>query len=170
MNEITTIKEAIRLVNPQSSVYSLVCTISDIDLTKGICNCTPENDSAVLVNVRLNADYKDGFKLIPKDNSKVLVSLINNTTGFISMVSEVDEIHLNGTNYDGLVKVKDITDKLNALENKVNDLINILKTTTIPLAPSGTYPFAPLYANVNVLTPTQQTEIENKTILQGNGS
>lgn len=115
MDNITTIKDAIRRINPQTNNYSIVCTVSDIDLINGICNCTPVDGSGVLVNVRLNADNKDGFKLIPKDNTKVLVTLINNTTGFISMVSEVDEIHLNGVTFGGIVKIVEQTAKLNQL-------------------------------------------------------
>ena len=170
MDDITTIKDAIRRINPQSNNYSIVCTVSDIDLINGICNCTPVDGSGVLVNVRLNADNKDGFKLIPKDSTKVLVTLINNTTGFISMVSEVDEIHLNGVNYDGLVKVQDLTDKLNALENKVNDLITACSSQVVTLGPSGTFPLASFFTSVTPLTPTIQTDIENLTVKQGNGS
>jgi len=170
MNEVTTIKEAIRSVIPDMNNYSVICTVSDIDLVKCVCNCTPKDGGAVLVNVRINASNKDGFKLIPKNNTDVVVTLINNTTGYVSMVSEVDEIHLNGVNYDGLVRVIELTDKLNALENKVNDLITACSSQVVTLAPSGTFPMASFFTSVTPLTPTIQTEIENITVKQGNGS
>lgn len=169
MNEITVIKEAIRLTNPQSNNYSVVCNVSDIDTVKCVCNCTPIDGSAVLVNVRLNASDKDGFKLIPKNNSIVLVTLINKTTGYVAMISEVDEIHLNGINEDGIVKVNDLVTKLNNLENLVNNILTTLKSTTIPLAPSGTYPFAPLYTSYNNIAPlTNKNDLENPKIKHGN--
>lgn len=115
MNEVTTIKEAIRSVIPDMNNYSVICTVSDIDLVKCICNCTPKDGGAVLVNVRINASNKDGFKLIPKNNTDVVVTLINNTTGYVSMVSEVDEIHLNGVTFGGIVKIVEQTAKLNQL-------------------------------------------------------
>lgn len=168
MNEITIIKEAIQRINPRSDNYSVVCEVSDVDTANSICNCTPIDGSAILVNVRFNSDNKDGFKLIPKDGSKVLVTLINNTTGYVAMVSEVDEIHLNGINEDGLVKVNDLVTKINALENLVNNILTTLKATTIPLAPSGTYPFAPLYTAFNNIAPiTNKADLENTKVLHG---
>lgn len=167
MNEIENIKFAIRKIAGIDKTYSEVCNVTDIDLIAGTCNCTPIDGSAILTNVRLNADYKDGFKLIPKLNSVVIVTLINNTTGYISMVSEVDEIHLNGTNNDGIVKVNDLITKMNNLENLVNNILTTLKTTIIPLAPSGTYPFATLYAAYNNLTPTIKSDLENPTVKNG---
>jgi hypothetical protein len=171
MNEIQSIKEAIRIIAKNPASYSVVCNVSDIDLGKSICNCTPVDGSAILVNVRLNADYKDGFKLIPKDGSLVVVSLLNNTTGFISMVSEVDEIHLNGTNYGGVVKVIELTDKLNALENDINTLKTAFSSWLVVPNDGGAAlkTISATWAG-SQLTPTQQTEIENQTILQGNGS
>lgn len=167
MNLIETIKDAIRQINKSESTYSVVCTVSDIDLVNGVCNCTPINEDAILVNVRLNADNKDGFKLIPKDGSIVVVTLINNTTGYIAMVSEVDEIHLNGVNHDGLVKISDLIEKLNNLENKVNTIITTYNSHTHIASSFGSPTTTPAIPVNGTLTPTVQLELENTTVKHG---
>ena len=161
MNEVTTIKEAIRSVIPDMNNYSVICTVSDIDLVKCICNCTPKDGGAVLVNVRINASDKDGFKLIPKNNTDVVVTLINNTTGYVSMVSEVDEIHLNGVTFGGIVKIVEQTAKLNQLVSELQAQL-VLISTGITTA-GGSYTPA-------TLSTFNKTDYENTTVKQGNGS
>jgi hypothetical protein len=116
------------------------------------------------------ANIDNGFLLIPEVNSIVVVSFLSDDSAYVSLVSKVSEVQLNGKNFDGLVKVQELTDKLNALENKVNDLITACSSQIVTLAPSGTFPLAPYFTSVTPLIPTQQLEIENITILQGDGS
>lgn len=167
MDAIESIKQAIQRVSTQDLPYSEVCVVSDIDTVNGTCICTPVDGSAVLIGVRLNADNKDGFKLIPKNNTKVIVTLINSTTGYLSMISEVDEIHLNGVNHNGLTKVAELTTKLNNLENSFNTHLTnynahlhsggtIMGNTAIPTVP-----------DTQNLTPTVQSDIENTTVKHG---
>ena len=80
------------------------------------------------------------------------------------ITTEKDLIKLNEGDNNGLAIVKELTTKYNNLENKYNSLLQILQTVIIPLAPSGTYPFAQLFASQQPLTPTQQSEIENKKV------
>jgi len=167
VNEITDIKDAIRRINPQTNNYSVVCTVSEIDTAKCVCNCTPIDGSAILVNVRINASDKDGFKLIPKDGSSVLVTLINKTTGYVAMVSEVDEIHLNGINEDGIVKVNDLVTKLNNLENKVNTIIATFNAHTHVASSFGSPTTTPPSPVVGTLTPTVKIDLENIKVLHG---
>ena len=168
MNDLQIIKQSILKITKQDDIYSLVCVVSDIDLDNYTCICKPVNGSATLVNVRLMASNSTGFKVIPKDGSEVLVTLINQSTGYVAMCSEIDLIELNGDNEEGLVKVNDLVTKLNNLENLVNNILNTLKSTSIPLAPSGTYPFAPLYTALTTITPiTQKTDLENTKVKHG---
>lgn len=168
MDAIESIKQAIQRVSTQDLPYSEVCIVSDIDTANGTCICTPVDGSAVLIGVRLNADNKDGFKLIPKNNTKVIVTLINLTTGYLSMVSEVDEIHLNGVNHNGLTKVAELTTKLNNLENLINDLVLKYNTHTHPgVTVGGGVTGVTPSIETGTLTPTNQSDIENKTCLHG---
>jgi hypothetical protein len=158
------------LTKPNNDGYSKVCTVESVDLTKRTCYCIPINEDADITEVRLMANIDNGFLLIPEVDSIVVVSFLSDSSAYVSLVSKVSEVHLNGTNYDGLVKVQELTDKLNNLENKLNDLITACSSQVVTLAPSGTFPLASYFTGVTPLTPTQQTEIENQTIKQGNGS
>jgi len=167
MDDLQNIKFAIRKISAIDKTYSEVCTIKNIDTNKYLCDCTPIDGSAILVNVRLIADDKTGFKLIPKENSIVIVTLINNTTGYISMCSEIDEIHLNGDNLDGIVKVNDLVTKLNNLENKVNELI-LYSSTHIHSGGTimgSTGPATPVV--VGNLVPTVKANLENIKVKHG---
>lgn len=168
MNDVENIKDAIRKIAAIDENWSIVCTVSNVDLAKRICDCTPVNGDAVLVNVRFNADNKKGFTLIPKVGSIVVVTLINNTTGYIAMVSEVSEVHLNGTNYNGLVKVDVLKTQLNTLQTEINTLKTAITALMAGYAPidSGV---ALAAFNAVTLPQISLTTIENNTIKQGNG-
>jgi hypothetical protein len=121
-----------------------------------------------LQNIRLVAEEFDKvFVLIPQIDSNAIVGMVDAQNGILLLASDIDEVYLRGTEHGGLVKVSELVDKLNNLENQVNDILTTLKNTTIPLAPSGTYPFAPLYASINNLTPTQISDIENDKVKHG---
>lgn len=115
----------------------------------------PAVDSTVLV-----CRTPDGELYVIKcsDISKWIVYIDNQN----SFVFDSSGFILNGGLYGGFVKVGELVIKINALENLVNSILTALKTTTIPLAPSGTYPFAPLYAALNVIAPiTTEFDLEN---------
>ena len=126
--------------------------------------------------------------MLPKIGSLVLVSRIGNSNElFVSMFSEVDgmmltigekteleikdnEVYLNsdkivfnGGENCGLVKVKELTDKINNIEKQTNDILTALQGTTITLAPTGTFPLAPNFTMPPLAT-TQQADIENEKI------
>jgi len=159
-----------KLTTPNGNAYSKVCTVDSVDLVNLTCYCIPINDDADITEVRLMANIDNGFLLIPEVNSIVVVSFLSDSSAYVSLVSKVSEIQLNGTNYDGLVKVQELTDKLNNLENKLNDLIVACSSQVVTLAPSGTFPLASFFTSVTPLIPTQQIEIENQKVKQGNGS
>lgn len=166
-NEIV---DAIRkIANPNITPYSIVCTIDSVDLTDNTCYCVPINGDADIQKVRLMAENTKGFLIIPKVNSTVLVSFISDSMAYVSMFSEVDEIHLNGNNYDGLVKINDLVTKLNNLENKVNTIISTFNTHTHVASSLGSPTTVPPSLIVGTLTPTIKTDLENITIKQGNG-
>lgn len=165
---IKALKDA--MLNGQE-LYSIPCTVYSVDTTEKTCYCIPLDKRGDLQGVRLMADNTVGFWMIPKVNSIVIVTMINEATGYVAQCSEFDFMYLNGDAYGGLVKVKELTDKINALENLTNNILTALKGTTIPLAPTGTYPFAPLYAAFNLIAPiTTKAELENTTVLHGDGS
>ena len=113
--------------------------------------------------------------IFPSVNSTVIVALSTQNSAFVLMYSDIDKVQYMDGSFGGMIKVKDGDDptvgllkKINNLENLVNSILNALKTTTIPLAPSGTYPFAPLYAAINEITPiTSESDLVNDLVVHG---
>ena len=160
----------------EKEVYSIKCVVADIDLTTNTCDCVPLLDKPDILGVHLmpkdeDGALKKGFLLIPKIGSVVYVTMLSDDEGFISSFSEVEEIHLNGDSYEGLIKIADLVNKLNTLENKVNSIISTFNGHTHPyvnvVTPAATSVTATLV--VGTLTPTQQADIENPLVKHGNG-
>ena len=147
--------------------------VLSVDSAKRECTVSAvTGKSANEIKVRLMATVDDGSLLLPKVGSNIIVSFSDHVHPFVSMFSEVESIVWLGGEYEGVPIVKHPTNsnkgllkKINNLENQINDILQVLKTTTIPLAPSGTYAFASLYASILPLTPiTSQTDIEHPNI------
>lgn len=170
-NQATDIREAIRALSgmDQLSYETLICKVKSVDEANFTCECEPIDGSADFFGVLLNADKKKGFVLVPKVGSFVVVTQMSETTSCVVMVSEVSQVYIAGDENGGLVKVQDLTSKLNALENKVNSLIIACASQVVTLAPSGVFALAPFFTSVTPLIPTQQIEIENTKVKHGNG-
>lgn len=159
MNEI---KDSIRkLATPNHSAYSVVCTVDSVDVGDLTCYCIPINGDADLVGVRLMADVQSGFLLTPKVGSIVVVAFLTDSSSYVSMVSQVSEVQLNGKNFDGLVKINELTAKLNQLKTEITAQLALIATGIS--AGGGSY--AP-----GVLSTFVKSDYENTTIKQGNGN
>lgn len=89
-------------------------------------------DETDIPDVRLKAaldNIKDGIVELPKVDSTVLVCLIGNDkqTRFVIACSEVEQVVMfNGAN-GGVVKIQPLVGRMNAIEDKLNDLIGKFK-------------------------------------------
>lgn len=148
-------------------VFGTVTAVDEADMSCTVMPLGDENGVEYL-EVSLMAEYNaNGMYYKPAIDSLVIIAPMNETRYYVAMYSEIDTVWLRGSTHGGLVKVSELVDKLNNLENQCNDILTTLKNTTIPLAPSGTYPFAPLYASINNLTPTQISDLENENCKHG---
>ena len=173
--------------------FTIVGKVTKVDEENYTCNVMPLDNDAELFKVRLKPavdNDKKGVISIPTTGSYVLVGMISKTeASFIVRCSNIEKYYIigdggnalefkndgtiliNGDIHDGLVKIAPLVSKINALETLVNNILSVLKTTTIPLAPSGTYPFAPLYSALNDITPiTSKNELENTKVKHGAGN
>jgi hypothetical protein len=166
------LKEVLRTFKGDESIQSKLCKVMNVD--GFICDCEPIDGSADFLDVRINAGLTEGVLITPKVGSIVMVTKYAKFEAFLSLITEAESIEItcdnivyNGGGNGGMVLVKELVKKINALEELTNTLLNTLKTTTIPLAPSGTYPFAPLYASVDPIVPvTVESDLSNDKITQ----
>lgn len=146
------------------------CNVDSVDQNNRVCDCTPIGGDAAtqIPSVQLCAENDNGLLVFPEVGSTVIVGFSTRNLAFVMLYSGVSNMQMLDGSFGGLVKVIELTIKINNLENLVNNILNVLKSTSIPLAPSGTYPFAPLYTALSDITPlTQRNDIENNLILHG---
>jgi hypothetical protein len=157
-------------------VTSFDCTVDSVNEDEFTCDVTAigGNATTTVPGVRIASESNDGFKLIPKVGSTVTIVMTERGLAYVAMYSDIEKVVFMDGTYGGIVKVKDPLDltagllnKVNNLENQQNQILTILKAVSIPLAPSGTYPFAPLFTALNNLTPTTEGDIVNNKIKHG---
>jgi hypothetical protein len=98
------------------------------------------------------------------EGKEALTFLINAEEVEMVEMKVEDKIEINGGKNDGLVKVKELTQKLNSLENQFNTLLNTLQNVNVALAPSGTFPFLPIFSAIQPVQITDKSDIENDKI------
>lgn len=142
------------------------------------CTCTVEmvtgKTTARRETVALMADVSDGLLLIPANGSTVIVAWSERNNPYVAMFSDLQDVYLDATGKitmnqgtdGGLVKVRDLVTKLNALENKVNAIISSYNAHVHPDPVSGSTgtPTVPI---TGTLTPTQVVDIENPNVTHG---
>jgi len=161
------IKEAVKFLSKDGNEAKFVlCTVQSVDLTKKTCVCEPLSNGAELMGVKLMAKNQTGFYIIPEVDSQVIVCVQENLS-YITMFSTVQEIQLNGDNYDGIPIIGTLVQKLNNLENAFNQFVILYNAHTHPETSVNT--LVPSTLNTNVLITTTQTELENLTCKHGSG-
>jgi len=144
---------------------AILCQV--ISVSGSTCNVLAIERDVELINVRLQASTSNGIYLKPAVDSFVICAPINDVEFAVVMYSAIDEIKLLDGSYGGLTKVQELVDKVNTIEGRLNDFLTTFKGITIPLASSGTYPFAPLFSSYTPLVETQVADIENDKITHG---
>jgi hypothetical protein len=162
--------EALRYIaKPTSNLTPFLATVisGSYDANTQTIQVSPLDGSADFHNVLVNANASNGFVLVPDDDSIVCVTPISDTVAFISMISTVTSININGNNKDGLVKVNDLVTKLNNLENKVNTIITTFNAHTHVASAFGSPTTPPPTPVSGTLTPTVKSDLENIKVKQG---
>ncbi|MEO6901544.1 MAG: hypothetical protein ABI241_00490 [Bacteroidia bacterium] len=163
------IKELLRnITKTNEEIYSIICKVKIVNKTDKTCDCSPIDGTADIFDVKLIADKTTGMLLIPKIDSIVIVSMTSVSSGYIGMFSTVDEIQLNGDNYEGLPKIKELVKKYNQLEKSVNDLKKLLINWIVVPNDGGAAlkTITTAWASAAIIE-TQQNELENKTVTHG---
>lgn len=155
------------IVNEGQEIYSIICKVNSVDTSDKTCDCSPIYEGADLLDIKLNADNKTGFLIIPKVGSIVIVTMTSDQTGYVGMFSEVQEIQLNGGNYGGLPQIEKLVDKYNQIEKSINDLKQIFASWT-PVSNDGGAALKALVVTwLTAIVQTQKQELENTTVKHG---
>ena len=161
------IKDAIKFLSKDGNETQFVlCTVESINTTNKTCVCEPVSGGAEIMGVKLMAKNQTGFYIIPEVNSHVIVCVQENLS-YITMFSEVQEIQLNGDNYDGVPIVGQLVSRLNNIENAFNQFVALYNAHTHPETTVNT--LVPSTLNTTVLAVTSQSQLENTTVKHGNG-
>jgi len=165
-------------------LYLVTGTCKNIDEAAGSCDveAVSGNATTTISGVKFQAAIGDGVDYIPVENSVVKVLFSKYTTPFIVQYSDVDKmiiaansgvnhfdeyafdcdkIVFNGGSLGGLVKVIELTNKLNNLENKVNSMISTFNSHLHTSGGAGAPTTPPTAPISGTLTPTQQNDIED---------
>jgi len=146
-------------------VSVLICTVDSVDKDNRVFDCTPVNGDAntSIPGVQLCAENNNGFLVFPEVGSTVIVALTTRQTAFLLLPSDITNAQFMDGTFGGMVKVIQLTQKVNALENLINDLVVKFNAHThITACGAGAGSAAPtLTPATTVIVPTQQSEIEN---------
>lgn len=166
MNEIKSLLMQIVETDEFKKTELVDCVVLSYNDSNKSVNLSPLSDSSTDFDVFLCTDVESVSDLIivPKIDSIVTVVKQNNIPTKLLAFSQIEKIVFkNGT--EGIVNVVPLVKEINDLKKLVNDLLNTLKNTTIPLAPAGSYPFAPLYAQFQNIPDTEKKDLENINFL-----
>ena len=171
MSEISEILE--QFVNKRlnkDKIYADFGIASEVELVNNTCTVTPVSGDAPRLGVKFFpiSTSTAGLLLAPANDSTVGYVYTSPTDAFITLFGEVDDIIFQGGTNEGLVKVVELTAKINDLENLLNDLISkynahihittaTVGATTVPgvIAPTTSL-------ETTIIAPiTNKTEIQN---------
>ena len=144
--------------------FGIPCEVFDYTEDGQTISCSPIDGRADFLKVRLQADPKSGALLIPKIGSIVIVEQTSHDSAFVSLFGELEEIiFLDGDN-GGVVKVSELVEKLNNIENWISQFKPIYEAHSHPTAPTG--PISPptsipIVPAAPTLTTEQELENEN---------
>lgn len=147
MSKEREIADNLRLLIGAVEFDTMLCKVVSID-NDVTCTVKSVKSDVDYKNIKLNANINEdkGIYVFPEEKSYVLVTLIDKVNGFISMYSEIKKIKLkvndiieinDGTN-DGLVQIKELTEKLNDLVKTFNEHTHSVSTEGNALKQTGT--------------------------------
>jgi hypothetical protein len=173
----------------QEELYTKQCTVKSVDESKRVLTASPIDGGPDIINVRIEAKYDidtnyspiasdpQGVLIVPEVGSIVLVTFLNKNDAYISafttitkIISKQTEFIFNDGTNEGLVKVIELTDKLNNLENAFNDLVTKynshihVTTATVGATPTPGVISPTTSTEPTVLTPTVKADIENTEV------
>ncbi|MCR5697855.1 MAG: hypothetical protein K6G73_12855 [Marinilabiliaceae bacterium] len=94
-----------------------------------------DETAAPLLDIDLQVGDTGGLVFRPEVGATVLVAMDSDTTGFV-INAGAGNININGGSHGAVVSIEPLVEKLNALENDLNDLRTVFNNWT-PVAQDG---------------------------------
>ena len=165
------IREAVAILagtHKIDKVYSITAEVVSVDISARTCVCEQiSGASTVLNDVLLMASVDDGFLIIPEIGSTVNIIVSDKTEPFICQYSGIEKIIFRGGDLGGLVIVKPLVQKINALENKLNSLLTKFNMHTHNVTAIGAPTGPNILQEVGSVVITKIIDLENKNITHG---
>lgn len=143
------LKKAIKkLAENSDEVYSCIAKVVEVNTDERTVDVRPIDGAAEIYGVRLQSsmDSKVGVVSFPKMGSKVIVTFINELTGFVALAEEIEEIQINIGQQSFRLDKKGIAQSsaTNDLAKSVDDLfghmegiLSLLQTFSVICASPG---------------------------------
>jgi len=156
------------------SVYLLTGNVISVDEANGHCEVEAISglSATKINNVSFQSVISDGVDFIPVVGSEVKVLFSKYTSPFIVQYGDIEkmffaanQIQFNDGQLGGLIKIIELTQKLNNAENKINEIINAFNSHLHTSGGTGSPTTAPLSLIVGTLTATNRAEIEDTKII-----
>lgn len=162
--------------------YSVWANVDEVDKTNKVCKVTPGASEPQITQVQLSGivNPSDGVWIIPQVNSQVIVTFTGRDTAFVSMVSKIDEINVENSNYSfvinengvilndgnngGLIIIANLINKLNTLENQYNQLRSDYDGHAHGGTTSDGATISPASTTASSVTNIQASDIENPDV------
>jgi hypothetical protein len=173
-------------------LHMYVCTVVSYDENAGTCVVKTQNgkSSFEIPNVRLQAAVCDGLLILPTVNSNVLVITSVKNPPYVALYSDIDKlylqvgdssitfydkvqsndsiINLNDGSFGGLVKIQELTNHINTIEEDLNTLKRAFSAWIVSPQDGGA---ALKEATADwfgtEITPSKVEDYENKLITHG---
>jgi hypothetical protein len=140
-----------------SNRAAIVCTVVSVNSIK--VTVKDVRTERIYKDVRLQAHPGNGILIVPTVGSYIILEWISETAGYVAMVSAADSIQLLDGGYGGLIKITDLVDKLNVLEQRMTSHQHISAASGSPTTwDTATNPD---------ITETTKSDLENPDILHG---
>lgn len=159
----------------KENFYPIIGKAVNIDEEARTCDLEPIEDEAPRAGINLQSAQggTTGMVVIPKEDSFIVVSFFDSTTGFVSLTSEVEKILIdtdlveyNGGDNGGLVNIEDLVTEMNKAQNDLNSLKTAI-SGWIPVANDGgaalKVALGSFFGTQLVLTTRKAMEDENVT-------
>lgn len=176
------IKEAIRKLagtDDWDKHTTILCKVNTIDLASRTCSVIPigGDASTEIFDVQLMVNTNDGILLVPVIGSEVFITYTVRKLYFVSFFSELDKVflitktltQLNDGSFGGLIKIVELVNRINGIENLLNELISLYNAHTHPGVQTGAGVTAPTTSQeANTISPiTTRDNFENNLITHG---